>query len=177
MKLFVRLSRVLQKFDEYLTHAEEFVVFALLFLMTCVIFLSVMERFFLQWGITWAEELARYLSVWAAFIGSALAAKKGAHIGIEAFVQFLPSRARKYEELAVFVVGLIFSVIVFYVGIDFLGKLIKTRQLSPAMRVPMMWAYMAVPFGCGLMAVHYFIKFFTGISSLFFESQEGEEKV
>lgn len=177
MNLFVRFAKGLNIIDKYLTRAEEAAVFALLFVMTCVIFLSVVERFLLQLGITWAEELARFLSVWGAFIGSALAAKKGAHIGIEAVVQMLPRKARKYEELAVFLFGLAFSAIILYIGVGFMGKLMKPpRQLSPAMRIPMVWAYAAVPFGCGLMATHYFIKFVTGVSDITFGTSFGGEK-
>lgn len=155
-----------KKIDDKLTRMEELLVAVLLFVMTSVIFLSVLERFFFQFGFTKLEEFARYLSVWAAFIGSALAVKKGAHIGIEAFVQMLPSKGRRIEELLVDIVGMIFSAVVFYIGIGFLGKLIETNQLSPAMRINVAWAYGAVPIGCALMGVHYTIKFIAGASCI-----------
>jgi C4-dicarboxylate transporter DctQ subunit len=176
MCVIVSLAGWLKKIDEGLTRIEEAVVAALLFLMSCVIFLSVMERFLLQLGITWAEELARYLSVWGAFIGAALAAKKGAHIGIEAFVQLLPPKARRFEEMIVSALCLVFSLAVLFTGAKFLNKLAATNQLSAAMRINMVWAYGAVPTGCALMSVHYFIKVVTGISDLFFETPGGESE-
>lgn len=164
MKVLTNLSNILRGIDRKLTVAEEAAVAALLFAMTIIIFLAVIERFVIQTGITWLEELSRYLSVWGAFIGTSLAAKKGAHIGIEAFVQILPKRAREFEVLIVYLLGLTFSLIVLIVGIKFLGRLVETNQLSPAMRISMVWAYAAVPTGCGLMGVHYLIKFVVGLT-------------
>ena len=83
----------LRKIDEKLMKIEECIVAVLLFIMTIAIFVAVVERFVIQLGLTWVEEFARYLSVWAAFVGAGLAVKKGAHIGIEAFVQILPKRS------------------------------------------------------------------------------------
>ena len=156
----------LEKFDDYLTRIEEYTVALLLFVMTFAIFMSVVERFLMQLGLTWVEEFARYLSVWAAFIGSGLAAKKGAHIGIEAFVQILPIKLRRIEEIAVHIVGFLFSVAVFWIGISFLFKLNEGGQLSPALGIPITWAYAAVPVGFALMGIHYFIKIIVGLSDL-----------
>lgn len=169
-----RFVGILKKIDGRLTSFEEMIVALLLFIMTFVIFFAVMERFFLQFGITWLEEVARYLSVWAAFLGSALAVKKGAHIGIEAFVQLLPTRGRAVEELLVDLVGIAFSLVVLVVGLGFLSRLIGTNQLSPALRINVAWAYSAVPVGCGLMGVHYFIKFVVGLSEILFPGRDGE---
>lgn len=164
----------LKKIDDGLTHLEEIAVASLLFVMTTVIFIAVLERFFLQMGIAWIEEFARYVSVWAAFIGSSLAVKKGAHIGIEAFVQILPPALRRAEDLLVDLVGIAFSVVIVVVGIGLLQRLVQINQLSPAMRINIAWAYAAVPIGCGLMGVHYFIKFITGVSALVFGTPEKE---
>jgi len=164
----LNLSNTLKKIDEKLTRIEEAAVAALLFTMTVVIFMSVLERFFLKMGLAWIEEFSRYLSVWGAFIGASLAAKKGAHIGIEAFVQILPPRAKKLESILVSALELLFSVVVLIIGAAFLRKLAATGQISPAMRINIVWAYAAVPAGCGLMGIHYFIKLVSGISDFAF---------
>ncbi|MCC8183427.1 TRAP transporter small permease [Cloacibacillus porcorum] len=156
----------LRKIDEKLMKIEECIVAVLLFIMTIAIFVAVVERFVIQLGLTWVEEFARYLSVWAAFVGAGLAVKKGAHIGIEAFVQILPKRAQKIDTLAVDIVGILFSVIVTWIGVGFIFKLSTAGTVSPALGVPITWAYAAVPFGCALMAAHYLIKFLVGLSDL-----------
>ena len=138
----------LRKIDEKLMKIEECIVAVLLFIMTIAIFVAVVERFVIQLGLTWVEE------------------KKGAHIGIEAFVQILPKRAQKIDTLAVDIVGILFSVIVTWIGVGFIFKLSTAGTVSPALGVPITWAYAAVPFGCALMAAHYLIKFLVGLSDL-----------
>ncbi|MEG2185084.1 MAG: TRAP transporter small permease [Cloacibacillus sp.] len=166
---------LLRKIENLMTKAEEYIVALLLFVLTMAIFVSVLERFVFHFGITWIEEFARYLSVWAAFIGSALAVTKGAHIGIEAFVQILPEPIRKIEDLAVNLVGMAFAITVTVIGTKFLFKLSSTGQLSPALGIPISWAYAAVPVGCGLMALHYFFKFVLGISEICKNGKEAVE--
>ena len=158
--------RFLRCIDEKLTQFEEAAVAILLFLMTIAIFLAVIERFVIAMGLTWVEELARYLSVWAAFIGAGLAVKKNAHIGIEAFVSILPSKGQKLDALIVDVIGFIFSLVVGCVGAGFIVKLHMQGTTSPALGIPITWAYASVPFGCALMAIHYFIKFVNGLLEL-----------
>lgn len=156
----------LKKVDDYLTHLEEFTLALLLFIMTFAIFIAVVDRFLIQLGLTWVEEFSRYVSVWAAFIGSGLAVKRGAHIGIEAFVQILPIKIRKIEDLIVDIIGFLFSFAVVWVGIGFLFKLSASGHSSPAIGLPITWAYAAVPVGFVLMGIHYFIKMAVSISEL-----------
>ena len=172
MKNFIIL---LKKIDERLTRLEEAIVALLLFIVMTVIFIAVIERFLLQMGITWIEEFARYISVWAAFIGSSLAVKKCAHIGIEAFVQMLPARARRVEDVLVDAIGLAFSIVVVVVGFGFLSKLVQTNQLSPALRIHVSWAYSAVPVGFFLMSIHYFVRFATGLFALVHRDESASE--
>jgi len=42
------------------------------------------SRFVLRDSLSWSEELARYLMVWATFIGASIGVKRGSHVGVEA---------------------------------------------------------------------------------------------
>ena len=174
LNMLVKTSSLLNKFDEKLTRIEEIAVALLLCTMMILIFGAVLERYFIQIGFIWTEELSRYLSVWAAFIGASLAAKKGAHIGIEAFVQMLPDRARKFQNILVILLALTFSLIVLSLGLSLVRRLAASTQLSPAMRINMAWPYAAIPVGSGLMAVHYFIKLISSISDFLSERKTVE---
>ncbi len=130
----------------------------LLCMVMVVTFWGVLDRFVFKLGSIWVEELARYTSVWAAFVGAGLGVKTGAHIGVEAFVVILPERYQKWLSLIANLVGLVFCVGVVCICFDFLPKLYMSKQLSPAIRIPVWWAYASVPAGCVLMAFHYIIK-------------------
>ncbi|MFZ7102151.1 MAG: TRAP transporter small permease [Peptococcaceae bacterium] len=147
----------LRKLDKIWTVIEEHIIAILLMIMTGITFWGVISRFILNDASPWAEEAARYLSIWAAFIGASLGVKKGAHIGVEAFVMILPAAIKKYIEIVINMICICFCCSVAYIGYDYLFKLLSTGQLSPAMRIPIIWAYAAVPLGCFLMTLRYIL--------------------
>lgn len=123
--------------------------------MTAAIFWAVVERFALKFGQGWTDELSRYLSVWAAFVGASLGARKGTHIGVEAFVSILPASLRHWTTVLAAVFCLGFSLALGGYGTQYVLKLHAAGTLSPAMRIPIAWAYAAIPCGGILMSFHY----------------------
>ncbi|MDT8902625.1 TRAP transporter small permease [Anaeroselena agilis] len=148
----------LKKLDEVMTYIEDHLIAVLLIAMTAITFWGVITRFIINDPSSWAEEAARYLSIWAVFVGASLGVKKGAHIGVEAFVVALPKKAQRYAGIVTSLVCLVFCLSITYVGIDYTLRLMATGQLSPAMRIPIVVAYAAVPVGCFMMTVRYLIK-------------------
>jgi len=149
---------LLNKIDLYVSHIEKAILSILLALVISITFWGVLDRFVFKFGTIWGEELARYTSIWAAFIGSGLGAKTGAHIGIEALVSVMPPKTKKILEIIANTVCLCFCIIAICISYKYIGKLMATNQLSSAMRIPVWWAYLAVPSGCVLMFIHYSVK-------------------
>ncbi|WP_041537685.1 TRAP transporter small permease [Carboxydothermus hydrogenoformans] len=145
----------LKKLDRILEFIEQNLVAILLMIMTAVVFWGVITRFVLKDASSWADEASRYLNIWAIYVGASLAAKRGAHIGVDAFVHFLPKQAQRFAAILAAAINLIFSFAIAYVGYSYTMDIVKTGQLSPAMRIPMAWAYFAVPFGLTLMGIRY----------------------
>ena len=59
-----------------------------LFLFICLLVaatLQVLSRYVLEAPLPWTEELARFLLVWVAFLGSASVARRKMHIAVEFF--------------------------------------------------------------------------------------------
>ncbi|GAW93783.1 TRAP transporter small permease [Calderihabitans maritimus] len=143
------------KFLYWLDKFEEGAVTILLGAMTVVVFLQVFFRFVIKGSLPWSEELARYLMVWAVFIGASIGAKEGAHIGVEAFVAFLPAKLRRVALVLAGAFSLLFCIIIAYLSFKVVGFLMKSGQLSPAMQIPIFWAYLAIPVGSILMAIRF----------------------
>lgn len=148
----------LKKLDKIMTYIEDHLIAALLMAMTAITFWGVITRFIINDPSSWAEEASRYLSIWAVFIGASLGVKKGAHIGVEAFVVALPKKAQRYAGIITSLCCLVFCVAITYIGFDYTQRLLITGQLSPAMRMPIVVAYTAVPVGCFMMTVRYLMK-------------------
>jgi C4-dicarboxylate transporter DctQ subunit len=102
-----------------------------------------------------SEELARYMMVWTVFIGGAIGAKVGAHVGLEAFINLFPARLTKAAFLLAGIVSMGFCVFLAVYGIFLVRRIIGTGQLSPALEIPMGLVYAAVPTGAILMAGHF----------------------
>lgn len=111
--------------------------------------LQVAFRYVLATPLTWTEELARYLYIWACWLGAPVAMRRGNHIVI-AFVQDrLPGRLAR-------VVGLVTqaAALVFLVQLLIQGTILTVKSHSvDAITVPIPWSaiYMAAPISAFLM--------------------------
>lgn len=68
---------------------------ALLGAMVLIVWFGVLSRYVLELGITWTEELARYVMIWAALLAVPVGVFQRAHIGFELLFLSLPRRAQK----------------------------------------------------------------------------------
>src|SRR5574341_2076578 len=74
---------------------ENACVGVLLVLICSVTAAQVVFRFILKMPLAWSDELATFSFVWFALLGSALAVRENAHIGVDALVRVLPVRYRR----------------------------------------------------------------------------------
>lgn len=112
---------------------------------------SVFVRYFgvFPGSLDWATEYGRFAIVWVVMLGSTVALGKGAHVGID-FTPSLPQRLHRPVRAAAAVLSFAFVAILAWEGTVLC--LATTRQISPAMGVPMSVGYLAIPVGAGIMA-------------------------
>ncbi|GCL74044.1 TRAP transporter small permease [Paenibacillus naphthalenovorans] len=91
----------------------------------------------------WSEELARYCMIWLVFLGTALAVRYSALIGVEAIVERLNPTLKRIVRVLVTVITMIFFFILVYYGFEMLGHV--SAQESPSLRIPMSIPYAALP--------------------------------
>lgn len=152
--------KILKSFDSILSSIEEWIVYILLAGMLTVVFLGVINRSFFHFSIPWSEELARYFMIWGVFVGASLGLKRSVHISVDALVLIIPKSWQAVVELLGNMLGFIFCAWFFYIGAEFIGRMINMGQLSPALRMPMYIAYSAVPCGFALMSIRYLMSCF-----------------
>ncbi len=146
----------MNKIDSTLIKIEEWFAVILAAAMIAVIFAQVVSRTFLGAPLSWSEELGRYLFVWLSFMGASIALYYGSHLGIDTLVLVLPKKLQK----VLILITHIFVLILLYVMVNEGGTLLaKTAmQKSAAMRIPMSYAYAALPVSAVLMAFHTMVK-------------------
>ncbi len=69
--------------DNKISRVEQTLITVLLTVMILTAFSQIVLRNFFAAGIDWGDALVRYLVVWVAFIGAAIATREGKHITID----------------------------------------------------------------------------------------------
>ncbi|MFS0824633.1 TRAP transporter small permease [Bacillus sp. 1P02SD] len=63
--------------------------------MAILVFGNVILRYIFNSGITWSEEMSRFLFVWLVFLGAIACLKDNMHLGVDVVVNALPLKLKK----------------------------------------------------------------------------------
>jgi C4-dicarboxylate transporter, DctQ subunit len=130
---------------------EEGVIALLFAAMTVVTFSQVVARYVFNTGAVWALELTVYLFAWLVLFGMSYGIKVHAHLGIDAFVRALPSRAQRVLGLLAVAAGLIYGAIMLIGSWEYVSKLFMIGIESEDLPIPQ-WVPMAIlPIGVALL--------------------------
>ena len=124
--------------------------------MLAIIFMQVITRYIFGFTFEWSEELARFLFVWAVFLGSALIMGEDGHLAVELLPRLLKGKKP----------GLVLDVFINACGYVFILLLIvqgwlmtetMTFQEAPGLGIPMSWVYIVMPVS-GVLMLLYHVK-------------------
>ena len=143
---------MLDRFERGLVAANRWLLIVLLLAMAIIIFSNVVLRYTTGDSIIWAEEVARHMMIWVAFLGAGLALRFGGHVAIYSLHRAVSLRAARVLR-AVVVLGL--SVFFIFMTVASSDYVWRTRfQSTAATDIPISFIYAAMPVGFVLMLVH-----------------------
>ncbi len=116
--------------------------------LVLVIWFEVLERYFLELGMTWAEEFARYVMIWAALLAVPCGVYRREHIGLEFLSNMLPERKRRWLRLVLDVLGLSFFVFLAFFGVGMTAN--GRTQFATIFGMTMVVPFASVPVTSGL---------------------------
>ncbi|WP_108663143.1 TRAP transporter small permease [Acuticoccus kandeliae] len=116
-----------------------------------VCFYQVFSRFVLQVPTIWSEALARTLMVWAVFLGTPVAVRRGSAITMNVLADMAPPRLRRVIDGVVTLAIAAVLVITLWQGLALLDRI--SNQRLAGLNVPIVWAYAAIPVGAALSLV------------------------
>jgi TRAP-type C4-dicarboxylate transport system permease small subunit len=111
--------------------------------------LQIAFRYLLATPLTWTEELARYLYIWACWLGAPVALRRGNHILIAVVSDRLPHRLGRLVAL-----GTQAAALVFLAQLTIQGTILTVRSHTvDAITLPIPWSaiYVAAPISAVLM--------------------------
>jgi len=158
------MQDLILKLENRLVSIEKLLCSTLLFALIFVTVWGVFERFVLHIGMGWTDEVARYISIYAVFIGASLGVYKSAHVGVDVFVRILPASMNKTMANLSYLLSGFFCLIISWTGFSYFLRLEASHQVSTALRIPICWIFFAIPFGCFLMMLHYIARVVLGAS-------------
>jgi TRAP-type C4-dicarboxylate transport system permease small subunit len=121
-------------------------------MMGCVL-LEVVARDMFSISTTWAEELSRFLFVWAVFLGAAAAWQRGAHIVIDVLPRRLPPAPRKLLLLVIHTFSALFLTCVWIGSIAIMIEQFPAK--TTALEISISWFYLGLFAGTtGMMIFH-----------------------
>ena len=129
---------------------EEILLCIFLTILVCVSGIQVAARYIFNNSLTWSEELCRYLYVWSGFTTVGFAIKHGSIIKIDTLVTALPKSVRRILDVVTSLITIFIVAVLFRGGVSVVAEVVRTGQLTPAMRVPIWLVYLCAPVGYAL---------------------------
>ena len=146
------------KLKKGMTSALDCVLIVAVALLVVVVVWGVFTRYVMGEQAKWTEELARFLLVWVALLGGAVAFGTKGHLGVDFFVGKFHAEARKLVAVIVHLIVLFFAGAVFlYGGIRVVFDALAMEQMTPALGWKMGYVYLALPLA-GIFMVIYTIE-------------------
>lgn len=107
--------------------------------MSILIFTNVILRYAFHTGITWAEEMSRFMFIWMVFLGSILALKDGTHIGMDILVRRVPEKLRKILLLIGNFIILVISFIILSGSLKMTADSIESKAPATGLSLSLMY--------------------------------------
>ncbi len=141
-------NRVLKKYSAFLDQLDKVLLAALAALsaaMVLVILYQVVLRYCFAAANVWAEELARFMFVWATMLGASVAIRRNVHLRVDLIVDILKPRSRCILQIITYTMILLFLIYLCRLGIELMSR--TTVNKSAGLRIPMAYPYTAIPLG------------------------------
>lgn len=129
----------------------ESIVIALMTGLTAIVVIAVVFRYS-GGSLAWYDEVASIGLVWLTYYGSALAALKGAHIGVPGLVNALPPAARIVAAIFAEACIFLFFIVLAITGIEVMAVLGGDRMVTLTW-VPLRFTQSVIPIGAALFMV------------------------
>ncbi|MCM3788976.1 TRAP transporter small permease [Domibacillus indicus] len=133
----------MKKIERFLENSLNVVMASALAVMVVLVFGNVVLRYLFNSGITWSEEMSRYLFIWLTFLGAIGAFKNKDHLGVDMLIKRLPTKMKK-------VVLIISELLMIFVLILILDGSWKMTILNLGSTAPATGMPMAVVYGTGI---------------------------
>lgn len=149
----------MEKLTKSITKILEVVLIALMSLIVIDVSWQIFTRFILKDPSSYTEELAGFLLIWIGLLGASYALYTKAHLGIDILMTKVKDAQRRFVEIIIYVIVLLFAFFIPVVGgIKLVNLTFDLKQVSAAMGIPMGYVYLVLPL-TGILMMYYSVVF------------------
>lgn len=146
----------LEDFGDWLGKITLFVVIILTGILVITVLTGVFFRYIIRDSLSWTEELARYLMIWAALLAVSVGIKDKEHVGIQLLIKQFPPRITKLITFVVYIITIAFLAVLTYKGYQVADR--AKNQVSLALNISMYWPLMSIPVSGALAIIQQLIQ-------------------
>ncbi len=150
-------------FQRLVVLSLERLLMAMFALMVILVFGNVVLRYGFNSGITFSEEVSRFLFIWVVFVGAVLTLRDNAHLGVQMLTKKLPLGGKKICKLVSDVATLTCCVLITYGGWQVVR--IEITNIAPISGIPLGAVFTAIlvcSIGMGILLVKSIYRLLTG---------------
>lgn len=134
---------------------EEIIAIVCMVIMTVLTFANVVSRYVFSASFSFSEEITTYLFVLLSLIGTAIAAKRRAHLGLTILTDAVSPQVKKVLHVIGYLFAVAFSGAIFYYGIRMVLSQRELGQVTANMQWPE-WIFGSfVPIGAFFVVVRF----------------------
>ncbi len=152
------MKQMLDRSARFLNTLFENLAIVCLVVVIIAMVVQVFTRYVMNASMTGTEELGRFFFIWATMLGASLCIPVGGHAVVNLLNDSLHGKIKQRHLAVIDVCIMVMAVLLLIQG----GKMVAvtTRQLSPILRVPMCYIYLAIPFGSAGILINALNNFF-----------------
>jgi TRAP-type C4-dicarboxylate transport system permease small subunit len=112
--------------------------------ISALVFLQFSSRYVLNFSLTWSEEVATFIMIWAAMLGLVSYLRGGQLIGFSILGLIPDERAHRAGRILSDAATAVFMLLILWLGIE-MSLLSRSTGVSSAAQIPLRWIYAIYP--------------------------------
>ena len=174
--LFLSLAsasfRGLSLTNQFLAQVARISVAIMLAVNLTIVFAGVIFRYVFGQPLGWVYEVAIFLMMWSAFVGSAALSRDRAHVSLEFIILKFPVRIREGIRAVLEIAVIVLLVVIIQSSLTMIQGLMASK--SAYLRLPMVWVYSSVPVGMGMVLLQQVEQFILQCVTVFVGSPRSD---
>ena len=150
----------LAKFNELVTAFENYSIAIGIIVISAIIFVNVIARYFFDTSFTWPEELSRYIIIAVTFIGLSSCARYDVHVSVDILSNKLNGYLANLHKILIYFICASVSLFLSYQSIRFTVLQYLGGNISVALPIPTWVLYLSVSIGFVLATYTYSLKLY-----------------